>query len=177
VTRSRPASSGGAEAACPGNAFPPPPLVPRVPGAPAARAGAARSTATGTFPGTGARTRAQRVALRLSSLPLRQDYIERVIQRLAEAIARALGVAKAGQPEEGIAIIDDAIAAGFGLPVPMLLGLTPQTVWSLLGPDKARSFAEALRARATLLAGAGRADERTRCENLAAALDRLRGAR
>jgi hypothetical protein len=105
-------------------------------------------------------------------VPLRQDYIERLIQRMAEALARALGVARAGQPDEGVAIIDEAIASGFGLPLEMLLSLTPETVSSLLGPDKARSFAEALRTRTALLMNAGRVDEANRCEKMAAALER-----
>jgi hypothetical protein len=108
-------------------------------------------------------------------VPLRQDYIERLIQRMAEAVARALGVARAGQPDEGVAIIDEAVASGFGLPVATLLGLTPETVFSLLGPDKARSFAEALRTRTALLMNAGRVDEANRCERMAAALERLDG--
>ena len=110
-------------------------------------------------------------------MPLRQDYLERLIQRMAEAIARALGVARAGRHEEGIAILDEAVASGCGLPLPMLLGLTPETVWSLLGPAKSLSLAEALRTRTTLLMGAGHVEESKRCEKLADALERLREAR
>lgn len=105
-------------------------------------------------------------------MPLRQDFIQRAIQKLAEAIARALGLARSGQAEEGLSVIDDALASGLGLPVPMLLGLTPDTVWSLLGPQKSRAFAEALRARALILTGANRANEALRCEKLAEALER-----
>lgn len=110
-------------------------------------------------------------------MPLRQDFIERLIQRMAEAIARALGLARAGRPEEGITILDEAVASGCGLPVPMLLGLTPETVWSLLGPEKARSFGEAMRTRTTLLMGAGRLEEAKRCDQMVGALERLAEAR
>lgn len=106
-------------------------------------------------------------------MPFRQDYIERVIQKLAEAIAQALGLARSGRPDEGLTLVDDAIASGLGLPLPMLLSLTPETVWSLLGPQKARSFAEALRARAGILSQAGRTNEATASERLASVLERL----
>ncbi|HEV8551399.1 MAG TPA: hypothetical protein VGQ57_20270 [Polyangiaceae bacterium] len=105
-------------------------------------------------------------------MSLRQDFIQRAIQKFAEAIARALGLARGGQPEEGLSVIDDALASGLGLPVPMLLGLTPDTVWSLLGPEKSRAFAEALRTRALILDGAKRTSEAVRCEQLAEALEK-----
>jgi hypothetical protein len=92
-------------------------------------------------------------------MSFRRDYIERLIQKLAEAIARALGVARAGRTDEGIEMLEDAVASGYGMPLPMLLKLTPATVFSLLGPDRARLLAEALRAHASMLELAGRADD------------------
>lgn len=96
---------------------------------------------------------------------------------MSEAIARALGLARTGRSEEGIVLIDEAIASGCGLPLPTLLGLTPESVWSLLGPERARSFAEALRTRTALLMGAGRVLEAKRCEKMVGALERLEEAR
>ncbi len=108
----------------------------------------------------------------LADVSFRQDYIERLIQKLGQAIARALGLARSGQHEEGLAIVADAIASGVGLPLPMLLTLTPETVLSLLGPDKARSLAEGLRAHAEILKLAGRTPEASASERLASELER-----
>jgi hypothetical protein len=106
-------------------------------------------------------------------MSFRQDYIGRVIQKLAEAIARALGLAKAGKGEEGIELLEDAVASGFGMPLPMLLKLTPQTVWSLFGKDRALQLAEALRVHHSLLAQAGRQADAAQSDRLARALDAL----
>lgn len=110
----------------------------------------------------------------MPGVAFRQDYIERLIQKLAEAVARALGVARSGQPDEGIALLEDAVASGFGLPLAMLLKLTPETVRSLVGIDRAPALAEALRAHAEMLKGAGRAPEASASERLASELDRRR---
>jgi len=101
----------------------------------------------------------------------RKDYIERLIEKLAHAIARALGIARSGRPDEGIAVVEDAIASGFGMPLPMLLKLTPATVSSLFGPERARLLAEALRAHAEMLRLAGRLDDSAASERLAGELE------
>jgi hypothetical protein len=107
-------------------------------------------------------------------VPFRQDYIERLIQKLAETIARALGVARSGQPDEGISLVEDAVASGFGLPLGMLLKLTPDTVRSLVGVDRAPALAEALLAHAEMLKLAGREAEARASERLATELERRR---
>jgi hypothetical protein len=107
-------------------------------------------------------------------VPFRQDYIERLIQKLAESIARALGVARSGQPDEGVAILEGAIASGFGLPLAMLLKLTPDTVRSLVGIDRAPALAGALRAHAEVLKLAGRDVDARASERLASELERER---
>ncbi|HSU38064.1 MAG TPA: hypothetical protein VLJ38_00820 [Polyangiaceae bacterium] len=104
-------------------------------------------------------------------MSFRQDYIERLIQKLAEAIARALGLARAGRGEEGIELLEDAIASGLGMPLPMLLKLTPETLFSLFGKERSALLAEALRAHEGMLAAAGRADEAARSGKLAASLE------
>ncbi len=106
-------------------------------------------------------------------MPFRQDYIERMLQKLAEVIARALGLAKAGKGEEGIELLEDAVASGFGMPLPMLLKLTPQTVWSLFGKDRSLRLAEALRVHHSLLAQAGRREDAAQSDRLASALEAL----
>ena len=89
----------------------------------------------------------------------RRDYIERLIQKMAEAIARALGRARSGQTEEGLALVEKAIASELGMPLAMLLKLTPRTIVNLLGEEKARLLGQALEARGEILKLAGRADD------------------
>jgi hypothetical protein len=107
-------------------------------------------------------------------VPIRQDYIERMIQKLAETIARALGLARSGQHDEGIALVEDAIASGFGLPLSMLLGLTPDTVRSLIGAPRVPALIEALRAYTEMLRLAGRDAEARASERLVDALGKAR---
>ena len=104
-------------------------------------------------------------------MSFRQDYIERALQKLAEAVARALGLARSGAHEAGLELLEDALASSFGMPLPMLLKLTPQTVWSLFGPARARLLAEALPAHQAMLELAGRGTEAERWRALAAALE------
>jgi hypothetical protein len=83
-------------------------------------------------------------------MAFRQDYIERLIQKMAEAIARAVGLARSGNVDEGIAALENAIASQLGMPLSMLLKLAPQTIVSMLGEEKARLLVDALDARAEL---------------------------
>ncbi len=103
-------------------------------------------------------------------MSFRQDYIERMLQKLAEVIARALGLARSGQAEAGLEMLEDAIASGFGMPLPMLLKLTPDTVWSLFGPERARLLTEALTTHHAMLELAGRGADGARSKALADAL-------
>ena len=96
-------------------------------------------------------------------MALQQDFILRAIRQLAAAIAQALGKARAGQPEEGLATLDRAIGAGLGLPLSLLLKLTPQSFLSVLGRDKSLAALDALEARAQLLDQIGRADDAAGC--------------
>jgi len=93
-----------------------------------------------------------------------------MIQKLAETLARALGLARSGQHDEGIALVEDAVASGFGLPLSMLLGLTPDTVRSLIGAERVPALVEALRAYTEMLKLAGRASEARAAERMVSAL-------
>jgi hypothetical protein len=104
-------------------------------------------------------------------MPFRQDYIERLIQKLADAVARALGLSRSGRGEEGIELLEDAVASGLGMPLPMLLKLTPDTLFSLFGKERTAMLAEALRAHENMLAAAGRPSDAERSGKLAAALE------
>jgi len=107
-------------------------------------------------------------------MPIRQDYIERMIQKLGETIARALGLARSGKQDEGISLVEDAVASGFGLPLSMLLGLTPDTVRSLIGEARVPALVEALRAYTEMLKLAGRDAEARTAERLLTALGKAR---
>lgn len=109
-------------------------------------------------------------------MPFRQDYIERMLQKLAETIARALGLARSGEADAGLDLLEDAIASGFGMPLPMLLKLTPETVWSLFGPERSRMLAEALTTHHAMLEVAGRGSDGEASKKLASALGRLADA-
>lgn len=109
-------------------------------------------------------------------MAFRRDYIERMIQKLAEAIARALGLARSGRAEEGIDALEDAVASGLGMPLPMLLKLTPATLFSLFGKERALLLAEALRAHEQMLRLAERSEEAEASRSVAAALEALGGA-
>src|SRR5688572_5152364 len=92
-------------------------------------------------------------------MPFRQDYIERLIQKMGEAIARALGLSRSGKVEEGILAVENAVASQLGMPLAMLLKLTPRTIVSVLGEEKARLLVDALQAHAEMTRLDGRSTE------------------
>jgi hypothetical protein len=85
-----------------------------------------------------------------------QDYIKRLLQKIGEVLARALGVGKGGNYDESLQILEQGVGAELGMPFAMLLRLEPKALVSLLGSDKASALAQALRVRATLFALAHR---------------------
>jgi hypothetical protein len=101
---------------------------------------------------------------------LQQDFILRAIRQLAEAVARALGAARAGQPEEALLALDRSMGTGLGLPLSLLLKLTPQSFLSMLGHDKAHAALDALRARAEILDRLGRTRDATECRAMVTAV-------
>jgi hypothetical protein len=101
---------------------------------------------------------------------LQQDFILRAIRQLAEAVARALGAARAGEPEQALLALDRSIGTGLGLPLSLLLKLTPQSFLSVLGRDKALAALDALRARADILDQLGQAAEATECRAMVRAV-------
>ena len=103
-------------------------------------------------------------------MSLQQDFILRAIRQLAEAVARALGAARAGRPEEALLALDRSIGTGLGLPLSLLLKLTPQSFLSVLGRDKALAALEALRARAAILDQLGRTVDATECRAMVTAV-------
>ena len=102
-----------------------------------------------------------------------QDYIKRLLQKLGEVLARALGLGKAGKHDESLQVLEQGVGSELGMPFAMLLRLQPQAVVSLLGPEKAAAFAEALRARSLLFGLAKRDLDAADSASRAAAVERL----
>ena len=79
---------------------------------------------------------------------IRNDFLMRLIQQLAETIGRALGLAKKGQTEEAQKLLDEALRTHVGMPYSMLEKLPPEEIARLLGPEKCMIIAAILDARA-----------------------------
>jgi hypothetical protein len=79
---------------------------------------------------------------------IRNDFLLRLIQQLAEVIGRALGLAKKGQTEEARRLLDDQLRTHVGMPWAMLDKLPPEEIARLLGPEKCMIIAVILDARA-----------------------------
>ena len=54
---------------------------------------------------------------------LKRDYLERLTRRLAEAVAKMLGLVKSGLGEEAEALLDEVYATHLGLPHGLLASL------------------------------------------------------
>ena len=107
------------------------------------------------------------------SMGYEQDYIKRLLQKIGEVLARALGVGKGGNYDERLQIREQGVGSELGMPFSMLLRLQPKALVSLLGPAKASAFAEALRTRATLFALAHRDADARLSAALAETIDRI----
>jgi hypothetical protein len=79
---------------------------------------------------------------------IRNDFLLRLIQQLAEVIGRALGLAKKGQTEEARRLLDEQLRAHVGMPWAMLDKLPPEEIARLLGAEKCMIIAVILDARA-----------------------------
>jgi hypothetical protein len=86
---------------------------------------------------------------------LKQDWLMRQIEQAFAALARAFGLAKAGQVDQAIDEVDGAIRAVSGMTVRDLMRLDIETLRGLVGADRHAPLAELLRARATFLESTG----------------------
>ena len=102
-----------------------------------------------------------------------QDYIKRMLQKMGEVLARALGLAKRGDFDESFQALEQGVGAELGLPFAMLLRLEPKALVSLLGPAKAAAFAEAMRTRSLLFELAERPVDARLSRNNAEAIEAL----
>jgi hypothetical protein len=101
---------------------------------------------------------------------VREDYVERTIRQIAEAVARLLGFARSGQHELAEIELDHLYVERLGLKRSLVARLSVDTLAALLG-DKKSVAIELLRAEAELRLAQGRtADSR----DLLAAADALR---
>jgi hypothetical protein len=81
---------------------------------------------------------------------LRDDFLMRMIQRLVELIARAVGLAKKGRHDEAEEAIEEIYKSEIGMPRDMLEKLAPATIASTLGSEKSMLIAALLDAEAQL---------------------------
>jgi hypothetical protein len=101
-------------------------------------------------------------------MPVRTDYLLRIIQQLAQVFARALGLRRAGKHEEALALFDDSALKTFGLTMRVALALSTSDLVALL-KDKHGSTLRS----ASLLAELLMHDGDTRAEQGAAERGRL----
>jgi hypothetical protein len=109
---------------------------------------------------------------KLGTLGYEEDFILRLAKRIGEVLARALGLAKKGSYDESLEALEQGVGAELGMPFVMLLRLDNESVVRLLGKDKARALAEALRSRGLVLGLAGRHQEANASASRAAEIER-----
>jgi phytoene dehydrogenase-like protein len=73
--------------------------------------------------------------------PIRSDWLERLLTRIAAALARALGYRAQGEDEQALVEIHAATLELFGLPRSMLLSLDTRTVLEVLAAPRLRAAA------------------------------------
>ncbi len=86
---------------------------------------------------------------------IRQDYFERLIEQLAGAIARVVGLVAEGKYEDAARAIDGCYRA-LGVTPVMLGRLEPVTLVAMLGAGKAQAVAKVLDAEAGILRAQGK---------------------
>ena len=106
-----------------------------------------------------------------------QDYIKRLLKKVGDVLARALGLGKAGSYDESLRVLEQGIGAELGMPFAMLLRLDPKSAISLLGKEKAAAFAQALHTRALLFELGDQSEDARSSAARAAELERLLAAR
>jgi hypothetical protein len=101
-----------------------------------------------------------------------EDFILRLAKRIGAVLARALGLAKQGNHDESLQVLEQGVGAELGMPLPMLLRLDAASAVRLLGKHKAAQFAAALRTRSILFGMAGRDEDARVSTSHADAIDR-----
>ncbi len=101
---------------------------------------------------------------------LRRDYLERLIEQFAAAIAKVAARVQEGRAGEGVREADKAIASLASMPWPMLARLEASTVSSLLERERVRVLVDVLSARAVAARAAGDEAGATRAATLSSEL-------
>lgn len=83
----------------------------------------------------------------------KQDYFMRLLRQVAETIAAATGLSRAGNEDQAKRLLEQEIAGLAGMPVPMLKRLTPESLAAMVPGDRHAMVAELLVARAELVPG------------------------
>ena len=83
---------------------------------------------------------------------IREDYIERMIERLVAALAAILKAGKSQKTEEALDLVHQASLSLFGMEYRMLTTIDASSVAGLLGhPEKIKALAKLVSAEADLL--------------------------
>ena len=101
---------------------------------------------------------------------LKKDYLERLTRRLAEAVAKMLGLVKAGLGEEAEELLAETYATHLGLPRDLLSSLDEASKRRVLA-GRAGISAHLLRAEAELRRAQGRLAEADAALSLADELE------
>ena len=101
-----------------------------------------------------------------------RDYLERMIRRIAEALASAAGASAAGRYDEAEKVLEGAFSGVLGIPKRDLARLDDTTLLALLGPGKLAHVASLLEAEADIAEAKG---ELLRAEKLRHRVRSLRG--
>jgi hypothetical protein len=106
----------------------------------------------------------------------REDYIERMIQKLVEALAAILKAGKARKTDEALELLQQTSLSLFGMEYRMLITIDAGSVAGLLGhPEKIKALAKLVSTEAELLEQRG--DSEGAAHRLGHALALLREAR
>jgi hypothetical protein len=105
---------------------------------------------------------------------LKRDYLDRLTRRLAEAVAKMLGLVKSGLGEEAEALLDEVYASHLGLPREVLAALDDESRKRLLA-GRPEIAAHLLRAEAELRTAQGREAEARTALELAERLEQTEG--
>jgi len=103
---------------------------------------------------------------------IKKDFVERMIEQIADAIARLLKLKVEGRHGEALAEVRSVCQEALGVEYEMLVGVDAASAASLLGtPLKVRKLAELVRAEAEVLEAAGEVGLAVRRRTFAAALE------
>lgn len=105
----------------------------------------------------------------------RDDWVKRVIQELAAAIAAAVGRSRAGSPDEALKELQRTGDRELGMPRSTIDRLEPRSVMLVLGKERTGVLIQLLEGEAEVLDAADRSTEaekrRTRAREIKRSLD------